>query len=75
MFSWKQVGRQKGETSAMARVFVGGFRRNFELVHFRGSYLEVELDDGRPEDRLLGAIGCGGELRLHLQITKSPIHY
>ena len=29
-------------------------------MHFRGSYLEVDLDDARPENRLLDAIGRGG---------------
>ena len=47
----------------------------FALVHFRGSYLEVDLDDVRSKNRLLDVIGCAGAFRLHLPSTKSPIRY
>ena len=47
----------------------------YAIVRFRGAYVEVDLDDMRPKDRLLEVLGRDGELRLHLPSTKSPIHY
>ena len=54
---------------------MGGFGGEFALVHFRGSYLEVDLGDMRSENRLLDVVGCDGALPLHLPSAKSPIRY
>ena len=43
-----------------------GFGGNYALVFFRGPYLEVDLDDMRSGNRILGVIGFGGTLQLHL---------
>ena len=58
-----------------AWVIIGRFGGRSALVRCRGSYLEVDLDDMRSENRLLDVIGCDGELRLHLPSTKSTIRY
>ena len=39
---------------------------------FRGSYLEVDLDDMRSENRLLCAIGRDAELQLHIYLSINP---
>ena len=36
------------------------FWNKYALVHFRGSYLEVDLDDMRAANRILDVIGCDG---------------
>ena len=51
-------------------VIIGRFGGKYDLVHFRGSYLEVDLDDMRPANRLLEVLKCDGAFRLHLPSTK-----
>ena len=47
----------------------------YDLVRLRGAYLEVDLDDMRPENRLLEVLGIYGQLQLHLPSTKLKMHY
>ena len=56
-------------------VIIGRFGGKFAIVHPMGSYLEVNLDDIRPEDRLLDVIGRDGDLQLHLPSTKFLMQY
>ena len=65
----------KGKRRPPQWVIIGRFGNKFDLVHFRGSYLEVDLDEMRSENRLLDLGGRDVELQLHLRIAKSPIHY
>ena len=58
-----------------ARNYNCDFWYKYALVHFRGSYLEVDIDYMSSANRLLGIIGRGGALQLHVPSTKSPIHY
>ena len=67
---------EKGERRRLGPgIIIGRFGGQYAIVHFRGAYLEVDLDDVRSENWLLEVIGCDGELRLQLPSTKSPIHY
>ena len=43
------------------------------LVHFQGSYPEVDLDEMRSPNRLIDVIARDGDLRRHLHIAKFPI--
>ena len=45
-------------------VIIGRFGGNYALVHFRGSYLEVNLGDMRSTNRLFHLIGCGWDIAL-----------
>ena len=45
----------------------------YALVHFRGAYLEVSLDDMKSTDKILDVLGCDGALQLHLPNTKFPL--
>ena len=56
-------------------IITGRFGGGYALVHFRGSYLEVDLGDMRSDNSLFGLIGRDGALRMHVPITKFPIHY
>ena len=56
-------------------VIIGRFGGMFDLVHFRGSYLVVDLEDMRSVNLSLGAIGCDDASQLHLPHTKSPMRY
>ena len=56
-------------------VSIGRFGIKYDLVHFRGSYLEVDLGGMRATYRILDGMGCDGALRLHLPIEKAPHHY
>ena len=47
----------------------------YALVHFMGSYLEVDLDDMPSTSRLFELIGRDGALRLHVPRTNPPINY
>ena len=47
----------------------------YALVHFRGSYLEADIDDMRSENRLFGIIGRDGALQLNVAGTKFPMRY
>ena len=47
----------------------------YALVHFRGAYLEVDLDDMLPANRLLEVLGRDGALRGHLPSTKFLMRY
>ena len=47
----------------------------YALVRFRGSYVEVDIDDMGSANRLLGIIGRDGALQLHVPSTKFPTHY
>ena len=49
-------GDEMGGTLAGHRGNYWGFSNKFDLVHFRGSYLDVDLDDMRSENRLLDMI-------------------
>ena len=66
---------KRAELRLALEVIIGGFGGKFALVHFRGLYLAVDLEDILSTNRLLEVIGCDGELRLHLPRTKSPIRY
>ena len=50
-------------------------RGEYALVHFRGSYLAVDLDDMLSANRILDVIGRDGALELNLPIAKSPLRY
>ena len=54
--------------------FLGG-GRGLCPSSFRGSYLEVDLEDMRSPNRILDVVGCDGELQLHPPSAKSPLHY
>ena len=54
---------------------IGRFGGKYEPAHFRWPYLEVDLDDMRPADRLFGILGIDGALQFHLPSTKFPLHY
>ena len=56
-------------------VIIVRFGIKYGLVHFRWSYVEVDLDDMRSANRLFEILGRDGELQLHLPSTKFPIHY
>ena len=47
----------------------------YALVRFRYPYLEVDIDDMRPENRLSEIFGRGGALQLHVASTKFPRPY
>ena len=55
-------------------VIIGRFENKYAMAHFRGAYLEVDLDDMRSGNRLLEVLGRDGPSHLHLPSTKSPIH-
>ena len=44
----------------------------YDLFHFTGSYMEVDLDDVRSANRILAVIGRDGALQLHLHNATSP---
>ena len=54
---WKWVG---------PGIIIGRFGNKYALVHFRGSYPEVDLDDMRSAKGLFDIIGCDGTLTLHV---------
>ena len=54
---------------------MGDLGGKYAIVHRRGSYLEVDQDDMRSENRLLDVIERDGALRLHLLIAKSTTRY
>ena len=59
-------------------IIVGRFGGKYALVHFRGSYFEVDLCDMRPANSpnsLFDLIGRDGALKLHVHSTMCPIHY
>ena len=56
-------------------IIFGRFGNKYALVHFRGSYFEVDLDDMRSTNSLFGSIGWDGTLTLHVPHTKSHIRY
>ena len=56
-------------------IIIGRFGNKYALVHFRGSYFEVDLDDMRSANSLSDTIGCDGTLTLHIPIAKFPILY
>ena len=53
-------------------ISIGRFGNKYALVHFRGSYFEVDLDDMRAADSLFGIIGFDGTLTLQIPHTKFP---
>ena len=76
MFRLPQIGKQKVKamvtTCCNYWAILGG---KYALIHFRCSFLEVDLDDMRPTNRLLEVLARDGTLRRHLPSAKSPIHY
>ena len=56
-------------------IIIARYGNAYALVHFRGSYLEVSLDDMKSTDRILDVLGRDGTLQLHLENTKFPLHY
>ena len=56
-------------------IIIGRFGDKYALVHFRGPYFEVDLEDMRPARSLFGIIGCDGTLTLHVTLAKSTINY
>ena len=48
-------------------IIIGRFGGKYALVHFRGAYLEVDLYDMRPTNRLLEVLGCDVELRKRIR--------
>ena len=56
-------------------IIIARYGDTYALVHFRGAYLEVSLDDMKSTDRILDVLGCDGTLQLHLANTKFPLHY
>ena len=49
--------------------------RRYDLVHFAGSYLEVDVGDTRSVNRILDVISGDGTLQLHLPIAQPPVRY
>ena len=56
-------------------IIVGRFGDKYDLVLFRGSYLDVDIDDMRSTNSLLVTVGRDGALQLHVASAKFPIHY
>ena len=56
-------------------IIIARYGDTYALVHFRGAYLEVSLDDMRSTDKILEVLGCDGTLQLHLANTKFPLRY
>merc|ERR1712112_36235 len=56
-------------------IIIARYGNAYALVHFRGSYLEVSLDDMRPTGKILEVLGCDGTLQLHLANAKFPLRY
>ena len=62
--SWKGPG-----------IIIARYGGTYALVHFRGAYLEVSIDDMKPKDRISEVLGRDGTLQLHLANTKFPLRY
>ena len=56
-------------------IIIGCFGNKYALVHFRGSYFEVDLEGARPANTLFRIIGCGGALTLHVPHTRRNLQY
>ena len=56
-------------------IIIARYGSTYALVHFRGAYLEVSLDDMKSTDRILDVLGRDGTLQLHLANTKFPLRY
>ena len=66
--------RKSGRKRSGPGVITGRSWGEYALVHFRWAYLEVDLDDMLPSDRLFEILGRDGPLQLHLPSAKFPIH-
>ena len=68
--------KAKGEKKWSAPgIIIGRFWNKYALVHFRGSYLEVDIDDMKSANSLFELIWRDGALQLHIPSAKFPIHY
>ena len=47
----------------------------YALVLFRWAYLEVDIEDMRPANRLFELLGRDWALQLHVPSAKFPVHY
>ena len=56
-------------------IIIGRFGDKYDLVRFRGSYLEADIDDMRSANSLFELIGRDGSLQLHVPSAKFPIRY
>ena len=56
-------------------IIIARYGDNYALVHFRGAYSEVSLDDTKSTDRILDVIACGGTLQLHVAKEKFALRY
>ena len=41
-------------------VIIARYGNQYDLVHFRGSYLEVAMGDLKSTDKVLDVLGCDG---------------
>ena len=75
-FDCIQIAKRKDRHAGCALwKLVGGVWGEFDPVHFRWSYLNVDLYDMRSTNRLIDVICCDVTLQLHLPSTESPIRY
>ena len=53
----------------------GRFGVKYALGRFRLSYLEADIGDMRPANRLFELLGRDWALQLHVPSAKFPVHY
>ena len=56
-------------------IIISRYGGAYALVHFRGAYFEVSLDDMKSTDRILDVLGRDGTLQLRLSNTKFSLRY
>ena len=71
----RRIENQKGKRRQGPGIIIARYRDAYALVHFRGSYLGISLDDTKSAGKILEALGCDGALQLHLANTKFPLRY
>ena len=75
VFHGAKQGKKWEKRRLRQLIIIGRFGGEFALVHFRGSYMEVDLEDMRSENRRLQVIDLDGASKLHLPSAKLPIRY
>ena len=55
--------------------FIGRFRNKYDLVHFMGPYMEVDLYDMPATNRVIEVIDCDWTLQVHLPNATSPLRF
>ena len=56
-------------------IIIARYGNTYALVHFRGSYLEVALNDLKSTGKVLEVLGCDRAPQLHVGVAKFPLHY